>query len=291
MKNIKYEAFLIAVVAMWGLSFGLTKPLLANLGVFNFLTIRFIGGGLSLMLLLMVTKRFNPNKSLIKAAVTSGFLLFAMYYCHMEGLKYTSVAKNAFIVGSTVIFIPAVVYIRTRVKTDRLTWFQTIIAILGLALITLNDFSSLNRGDFITLIGTIIFAVYTVSIEHNVKKYDTDVFTAVQLTTVGVFSSIFMFAFETPNFDFTGSEWLTLAFLSLVLTGAFFYFLNIIQGKLSSSTVTLIFTLEPFFAVIFAWMLLKEAITMHVVTGGILIILSVSLPYLMPKRKVGEISG
>ena len=291
MKKIKYEAVLILLVAMWGLSFSLTKPLLSKISVFNFLTYRFLGGGLVLVLLLLLTKRLKISKSLIKSASISGILLFVAYYCHIEGLKHTSIAKNAFIVGSTVIFIPAVVYIKTKLKTEMMTWIQTIIAISGLALITLTDISTINKGDVITLIGTIIFAVYTVSIEENVKHYETDVFTAVQLMVVGILSLIFTVTFESPSFTFTGTEWLTLAFLSFVLTGVFYYLLNGIQGKLSSSNVTIIYTFEPFFAVLFGWLFLKEAVSSHVIIGGFLIVISVVLPYLFSSRKVGEFTN
>ena len=108
----KYAEFgLILIVALWGLSFSLTKPLLSKVGVFNFLAYRFLLGGLMLTVILLVTKRMRVSRELFKSALVSGTLLFLAFYGHIEGLKHTTVAKNAFIVGSSVIFIPILIYI------------------------------------------------------------------------------------------------------------------------------------------------------------------------------------
>lgn len=289
MKKTSAEISLIIIVALWGLSFSLTKPLLSKLGVFNFLTYRFLIGGLVLTGLLMVTKRLKLNKALIKSGMASGILLFLAFYGHIEGLKYTSVAKNAFIVGSSVIFIPVLLLILYKKKSDKLTLIQTLVAIGGLALITLVNVSAINRGDIITLIGTLMYALYTILVEKSVRKHNTESFTAVQLTTVGILSLIATLMFETPQFDFTFSEWSSLLFMAFVLTAFFYFMLNHIQSILSASNVTLIFTLEPFFATLFGWIFLKEIVGMNVIIGGLLIVVSVMLPYILKWINKGEV--
>ena len=289
MKKSYAEISLIIIVALWGLSFSLTKPLLSKVGVFNFLTYRFLIGGLMLVLILAVTKNLKFNKSLVKSGIVSGVLLFIAFYGHMEGLKHTTVAKNAFIVGSSVIFIPILIYLLQKKKSSYMTLLQTTLAVLGLAMITLVSMSVVNKGDIITLFGTAIYALYTIKVEKSVREHRTDVFTAVQLTTVGILSLVATLLFETPTMDFTPNEWLSIAFLSIVLTGFFYYLLNNIQSVLSASNVTLIFTFEPFFATLFGWMFLKEAVGINVFIGGALIILSVLLPYIKSKSRKGVI--
>ncbi len=289
MKKSYAEISLIIIVALWGLSFSLTKPLLSKVGVFNFLTYRFLIGGLMLMFILAVTKNLKFNKSLVKSGIVSGVLLFVAFYGHMEGLKHTTVAKNAFIVGSSVIFIPILIYLLQKKKSSYMTLLQTTLAVLGLAMITLVSMSVVNKGDIITLFGTAIYALYTIKVEKSVREHRTDVFTAVQLTTVGILSLVATLLFETPTMDFTPNEWLSIAFLSIVLTGFFYYLLNNIQSVLSASNVTLIFTFEPFFATLFGWLFLKEAVGMNVFIGGALIIFSVLLPYIKSKSRKGVI--
>lgn len=288
MRKIRFELLLVLLVALWGLSFSLTKPLLNKLGVFNFLTYRFLVGGLVVIAILFITKSFKVDKKIMKAALSSGILLFIAFYCHIEGLKHTTIAKNAFIVGSSVLFIPFILYLKRREKTTMMTILQTLIAILGLGLITLVDIEGVNKGDVITMIGTIVYAMYTVKVEESVRKFDTTVFTALQLTTVGVLSLFAMLLLETPQFDFTPFEWTSLGFMALILTGAFYFLLNKIQKVLSASNVTLIFTMEPFFATLFGFLFLGELITPQVVVGGGLIMISMALPYMIkPKEKAG----
>lgn len=285
MKKIRFELLLVLLVALWGLSFSLTKPLLNKLGVFNFLTYRFLVGGLVVILILLITKSFKINKKLLKASLSSGLLLFIAFYCHIEGLKHTTIAKNAFIVGSSVVFIPFILYFKNRVKTDTMTILQTLMAILGLGLITLVDIQGINKGDVITLVGTLVYAMYTIKVEESVRKFDTTVFTGLQLTTVGLLSLIAMILLEKPEFNFTPFEWTSLGFMALILTGAFYFLLNKIQQVLSASNVTLIFTMEPFFATLFGFLFLGELITSQVVIGGGLIMISMVLPYLIKTKE------
>lgn len=290
MKKILNESILVIMVAMWGLSFSLTKPLLAKVGVFNFLAYRFVIGGFLLSALLIFTKKFKVSKGLLKSSILSGMLLFLAFYCHIEGLKYTSIAKNAFIVGSSVVFIPLILWLLHREKSSRIVLIQTLIAIVGLGIITLmNTSGGFNYGDGITLMGTFLYALYTITVERSVKKYKTDIFTAVQLSTVGILSLTATILLEDITFTFSTTEWLSIGFLSVVLTGFAYYLLNLIQKSLSASNVTLIFTLEPFFAMIFGWFFINETVGMNVIVGGLMIVVSVLLPYLKTiSLKAGE---
>lgn len=292
MKKIHLELLLVFIIALWGLSFSLTKPLLSKVGVFNFLAYRFVIGGFLLAFILIVTKKFKVTKPLLKSGITSGILLFLAFYCHIAGLKYTTIAKNSFIVGSSVIFIPIILLLVHKTKSDRQVILQTILAIIGLGLITLiNSSGAFNMGDFITLIGTVLYAFYTIVVEKSVRKYSTNVFTTIQLSTVGILSFIASLLFEKMTFTFTVSEWFSIGFLSIVLTGIAYYILNCIQKKLTASNVTLIFTLEPFFATLFGWLFLKESVGPNILIGGGLIIFSMMLPYIsqfMSVKKVGD---
>lgn len=292
MKKIHSELLLVFIIALWGLSFSLTKPLLYKVGVFNFLAYRFVIGGFLLAFILIITKKFKVTKPLLKSGITSGVLLFLAFYCHIAGLKYTTIAKNSFIVGSSVIFIPIILLLVHKKKSDMQVILQTILAVIGLGLITLVSSSgAFNMGDFITLIGTVLYAFYTIVVEKSVRKYSTNVFTTIQLSTVGILSLIATLLFEEITFTFTVSEWFSIGFLSIVLTGIAYYILNSIQKKLSASNVTLIFTLEPFFATLFGWLFLKESVGPNILIGGGLIIFSMMLPYIsqfMSVKKVGD---
>lgn len=290
MKKIYYEITLIILVAFWGLSFSLTKSLLSHTGVFNFLAYRFVIGSVLLVVLALLLKRFKLNKALLKHGFITGTLLFLAFYCHIEGLKHTSIAKNAFIVGSSVIFIPIILKLLYKENSSKLVYLQTTLAIIGLGIITLiNTDIGFSYGDSITLLGSVIYAMYTITVEKSVRKLDAMMFTTVQLATVGILSLTASFLLEDMTASYTVSEWASIAFMAIVLTGLSYYVLNMIQKSVSASTVTLIFTFEPFFATLFGWFFFNEVIGNNIIIGGALILLSVVLPYISFKRKRVEV--
>ncbi len=277
---------LISVVVLWGLSFSMTKPLLDYMGVFTFLTYRFLIGGISLLAFLLVTRRFTMNKRLLSEGVLAGLLLFSAFVLHTLGLKYTSISKNAFIVGSSVIFIPLIKIIAYKIKQGLSQWLQVLLAAGGLALITLNGpGGSINFGDTVSLAGTLIFAYYTLFIETKIKNHRPLVFTAVQLLVVGLLSFTFMTLFETPVVPHSSFDLISILLMGIILTGFAYVVANICQGKLSALHVTIIYTLEPLFASIFGWVLLSEYISANTYIGAVLILMSM----LIPSFKYGKI--
>src|SRR3990167_4722822 len=202
MKHTLAELMLLISVAFWGSSFALTKPLLDSMGVFTFMASRFVVGGVILVLALLILGKFKPDKQQIKGGIITGVLLFLAFIFHTYGLKYTSVAKNAFIVGSNVIFVPIILTLIMKKSQSKIVWISTFIALIGLALITLDGAQGgLNIGDLITVIGTIIVAFYILRVEAYVKEGNPLNIATIQVLTVGLLSLIPAFILETPIAD------------------------------------------------------------------------------------------
>lgn len=279
MKRWKAEVIMILVVALWGLSFSLTKPILNDIEIFNFMAFRFvIGGGILSIVLILMGRMKIVREQLIGGAIT-GAVLFLGFTLHTIGLKYTTIAKNAFIVGSSVIFVPFIAtYIRKQ-KQTKLTWAGTYLAILGLALVTLDGHQSgINFGDLMTLGGSIILAYYIILVEEYVKKYDATVIAAIQICTVGVLSLIVSLIIETPTISLSPQAWKGMLFLGVICTAAAYLAANITQKYIPATNMALIYTLEPIFAALFGWIFMHEAIGLQAAIGAIIIVFSVAMP-------------
>ncbi len=283
---------LITVVLFWGLSFSLTKPLLEYMGVFTFLSYRFVIGGISLLAFLIVRRRFALSRTLVAEGTLAGILLFAAFVLHTLGLKYTSISKNAFIVGSVVIFIPFLKIAVYRVKQGVSQWLQALLAAGGLALITLNGASgALNFGDIVTLGGTLIFAYYTLFVEARIKNHKPLVFTAVQLLTVGALSFVSMLVFEAPALPHSPADTVSVLIMGIGMTGLAYVIANMSQQSLPALKVTIIYTLEPLFASFFGWVMLAEHISANIYMGASLILMSMMITSKYGKMKVVELSA
>lgn len=283
-KNLASFSLTFAVL-LWGLSFSLTKPLLSYMGIFNFLAYRFVIGGLVLVAYLLIKRNFKFTNTMLRDACVAGALFFVVFSMHTFGLKHTSIAKNAFLVGSAAIFIPFVRILLYKERQTLSTWLQVAFATTGLGLITLTGPSgSFNIGDIVTLGGTILFAYYTIFIEERINNHDTISFTAVQLLTVGGLSLMAMLFTETPVLPQTTSHWISVLVMAVFLTGLAYIISNLAQSIISALSVTIIYTLEPFFAALFGWMLLAEPLTTNILIGAVLIFSSMLLPSVMDKR-------
>ncbi|WP_432407889.1 DMT family transporter [Wukongibacter sp. M2B1] len=279
MKRWKAEIIMILVVALWGLSFSLTKPILNDIEIFNFMAFRFLIGGSILSITSFLLGRMKIEREQLLGGAITGAVLFLAFTFHTIGLKYTSIAKNAFIVGSSVVFDPFIATYIKKQKQTKLTWAGTYLAILGLALVTLEGHqNSINFGDLMTLAGSIILAYYIILVEEYVKKYDATVIAAIQICTVGVLSLIVSLIIETPTIKLSPQAWRGMLFLGILCTAAAYLVANITQKYIPATNMALIYTLEPIFAAMFGWIFMSEIIGLQAMIGAMIIVVSVVIP-------------
>jgi len=289
MKHTIAELMLLLSVAFWGASFALTKPLLDSMGVFTFMASRFVVGGIVLILALSLLGKFKPDKQQIKGGLVTGILLFLAFIFHTYGLKYTTVAKNAFIVGSNVVFVPIILTFLMKQAQSRIVWFSTLVALLGLALVTLDGAQGgLNIGDLITVLGTVIVAFYILRVEVYVKNGNPLNIATVQVLTVGLLSLILAFIFESPITDLsfqalTPLMLRNLLILSLGCTSLAYLMANYAQSIVSASRTALLYVFEPIFGAFLGWLLLGEVVGIQGIVGALLITIATIMPQFTKK--------
>lgn len=292
MKNKIAEIMLLLSVALWGSSFALTKPLLDSMGVFTFMASRFVVGGMILVLTLTILGKFKPDKQQIKGGIVTGVLLFLAFIFHTYGLKYTTVAKNAFIVGSNVVFVPIILTLFMKQAQSKIVWISTFVAIIGLALVTLDGAQSgVNIGDLITIFGTVIVAFYILKVEFYVKNGNPLNIATIQVMTVGILSLLCAFVFESPTTDLS-LQALTplmirnLSILSIGCTSIAYLMANYAQSIVSATRTALLYVFEPIFGAILGWLLLGEEVGIQGIIGALLITFATILPQL--KKKIAK---
>lgn len=279
MKKTNAQIIMIIVVAIWAASFALTKQVLNELDVFNFMAMRFLIGWVALTLFLLIAgKRKVPKEQLIGGLIT-GAVLFLAFTFHTIGLKYTTVAKNAFIVGGSVLFVPIIATCVKGQKQSRVIWFCTSLALLGLGFVTLDGKTGgPNFGDFITFLGSVVMGYYIILVEEYVKKGDASIIAAIQIGVVGILSLIVSIFIETPTAILSINGWQSMLFLGVICSAIAYAIANIAQKHIPASNIALIYTLEPIFAAILGWIVLSEILGLQAVIGGVLIVVSVILP-------------
>ncbi len=287
--HILAELMLLLSVALWGSSFALTKPLLDSMGVFTFMASRFVIGGVILIIALTVLGKFKPDKQQLKGGIVTGILLFLAFIFHTYGLKYTTVAKNAFIVGSNVVFVPIILTLVMKQAQSKLVWISTLVALVGLALVTLDGKQGgLNIGDLITVVGTIIVAFYILKVETYVKNGNPLNIATIQVMTVGLLSLVPAFIFESPVADLSLQALTPLmirniSILSLGCTSIAYLMANYAQSIVSASRTALLYVFEPIFGAFLGWFLLGEVVGIQGIIGALLITVATIMPQFTKK--------
>lgn len=291
MKKLWTEGLLLISVTFWGASFALTKPLLSNMGVFTFMASRFFIGGILLVAGLLLFRRFHPDPQQWKGGILTGALLFLAFIFHTYGLKYTTVAKNAFIVGSSVVFVPFVLTFIYRKPQLKNVWTSTFLALIGLALVTLDDVGGgINFGDLLTGVGTIIVAFYILNVEHFVKNGDPINIAAIQVLTVGLLSLIPAMAFESPFVDLSPNNLTPLMIRNLFIlivacTSIAYALANYAQKYVPATRTALLYVFEPIVGAFLGWIILSEAVGLQGIVGASLITFATLYPQLLSKEQ------
>lgn len=287
MKKITNELLLLVAVALWGSSFALTKPLLSEMGVFTFMAFRFLFGGLILVVVLLIIGRFKLTVRQIKGGLITGTLLFLAFIFHTYGLKYTTVSKNAFIVGSNVIFVPVIMTLFRKERQPRQVWLSTFLALIGLGMVTLDGIQGgINLGDFITLIGTVIVAFYILTVEKYVRSENPINIATVQVLTVGLFSLVPAVLFETPSLQLSQIAIRNLLILSIGCTSVAYLIANYCQRVVSASRTSLLYVFEPIFGAFLGWLLLGEQFGAQGIIGAIIITTATLLPVFLRQKSL-----
>ncbi len=271
-KQTKADISLFFVAALWGLSFIIVKEALDTVDLFNMLALRFLlAGGLSI---LFFSKSFiKIDVQTIKSGSFVGIFLFIGFVLQTFGLLYTDSSKSAFITGFSVVLVPIIAALISRFKPTVSEVVAAFIALIGIGMLSLKGGGSdINIGDFLTLLSAFSFALHIVFVSKTSEKVNGLNSGIIQILFVGIISfviSLSLGTFEIPHDLKLIKE---IAFLSVFCTLYSFIAQNIAQKYTTPSRVSLLFTLEPVSAALFAFLLLGEVLSPLGFVGALLIV-------------------
>ena len=273
MKGIQAEIYLLGIVVIWGSTFAIIKGILDQIMPFTFLAYRFFWA--AFILGLIFWKRLkNINKMILKKGSLIGIFLFLGYTFQTVGLKYTTATKAGFITGLSVVLVPIISHFFIREKISKNSIIGVILAVIGLWFLNYNSSFIFNFGDFLVLLCAVSFAMHIISVGLYVRKVDYVLLVMVQLTTVFVLSFLMALFFERPGIHlyYPSGVWWSIILTGIFATALAFYMQNKFQRYSTATKTAIIFSGEPIFGAIFAYLLLGEKVGLIAWIGGLLII-------------------
>lgn len=198
--------------------------------------------------------------------------LFSVY-----GVMYTSLTNSAFLCATGVLFTPILAFIFKKHSPGKKFVFVVIFCTIGMGLLTLGNNLTIAIGDLYCLLCAITFSVNLLIVETGVrkKKLDPLVLGIFMLGAVGVFLTIAAFVFEKPSLPKTPLVWGSMLFLTVFCTATAVIIQTVAQKDTTASHVGLIYTLEPIFASVVAYIFAGEVLTTRGYIGAAMMIASI----------------
>lgn len=283
-EKYKGEINLLIVTVLWSATFVIVKGALVDISSMLFIGLRFLIAGVILLPIVLRRNLDWKNAKLIPPIIL-GILLFAGFALQTVGLKSTSATKSAFLTGTTVAIIPFLQLIIEKKKPKTGAIIGVIVVLIGILFLSggnsivtlLTDIvTNFNYGDFLTLICAFFFAMYVVYLDMLSAKY---IFWMLLIVQIGV--TAFLSFSAAIIFDFINYEQLRIQLTSqlgfgIIYTSIFAtLFTTTLQTKyqklVSPTKAGIVYSFEPIFASIIAFIFLSERITAFGLFGAFLI--------------------
>ncbi|WP_418739605.1 DMT family transporter [Enorma sp.] len=273
-----WKLMLAAMAVMWGYSFFVMKDVLDTVPTFTLLACRFLASALVMLALFRkrIARHFNARN--ITVGVAMGASLGIAYALQTLGLVETTAGKSAFLTGTYCILVPFISYFMAREPLTRFNLGAALLCLAGIALVAL-DSLVVNRGDALTLVGAVFFALQIATAARYGRELDVNVITFWMFLTVGVMDAVAALAVEPPITSIAWSPVViaTIAFLALFCTCIGMLVQNLALAHVPPATGSLLLSLESPSGVLFSVLLASEVLTGRLVAGFVLIFCSIVL--------------
>ncbi|WP_253724424.1 DMT family transporter [Sporosarcina sp. HYO08] len=272
--QLKADLMMVMVTMFWGASYLFMKMGLHSIQEFNLIALRF---GLAFLVAFLVF--YRRMIKIDRKTLMVGFLLGAILFFTMSsvviGLKTTSISNAGFLFSLAVIFVPLLLAVLFRKVPEKRVMIGVCISITGIALLTLNGALHITTGDFLCILGALLYALHIIITGKVTKSVDAISIGVLQLGFAGAWGLLFSFSFESPQLPSTTESWIAILALSIFCSAIGFIGQTVAQKYTTPTRTGLIFSLEPVFAAIFAFIFVGEILTMKGYIGAALVLLGV----------------
>lgn len=231
-----------------------------------FLAYRF---GLASLLMLLIFGRRALKRETFKEGFILGLTLFFGHGFQIVGLKYTTASNSAFITSLYVVLTPFIAYFMLGEKVTGRDLTSLVLAVIGLYLIS-GAGTSINYGDFLTLLCAVSFA-FQIVLVHKFGEKDYLSLTFWQLFWNFIFSALFALAFEEPAFPREVLPWVGVIYTAVFATVIAFTVQLKYQRYTTAQRAALIYSSEPVFGSLAAYIALGETLSLRGYLGAALI--------------------
>jgi len=289
------ELALAGITVLWGTTFVIVKGALADISPLLFIALRFsLAAAVLILVYGAALRRKGIPKGAWSAGLLAGVLLFASFTLQTAGLGLTTPSKSAFLTSLSIPMVPLAGSLVYRTRPRLLEGAGIVMASIGMVLMTfpgnlLSAGFDMSRGDLLTLLCAVLFALHIVVIGHFSPIMGFESLAVIQITVAAVlalfFTGLLPVFGQVLRFQPTPASLTAIAVTGLLATGLAFTTMAWAQQYTTSTRAALIFALEPVVAWVTSWFLTGETMQNRGKAGAGLILAGVLLVELRPELK------
>ena len=285
------EAALVAIAAVWGLTFVMVQNAIEHLPPFAFLAYRFIPAAAIVAAFFRRPLRRLPPQGW-RAGLVMGAFLTAGYVAQTLGLEHTTASNAGFITGLFVVLTPLFGMVAFGQYLPRAAWLAAGVSAVGLLLLSGASGDFELSGDGVVFLCACAFAFHILMTARAVERFDVGALVAVQLGVCGLFCLLVAAIGGDLEAPHGSTVWSALVVTSLVASALGFLVQSYAQQHAPPARTALILAAEPAFAGLFGYLLQDERLSAVAWLGAALILAAVVLvdvvPRLRPPRPLPE---
>lgn len=288
------KLLLLLAALIWGVAFVAQSVGMDYMGPFTFNGARFLMGSAVLVPVILFRRKKadpaggrqvrtdrsgakeNAGKAALMGGVCCGLALCPAALFQQFGILYTTVGKAGFITTLYIILVPLAGIFMKKTPSSRI-WTGAALAAFGFYLLCIKEGFSLSRGDALVFIGSVLFTVHILVIDHFSPKADGVELSCIQFLTAGVISSVLAFVFEKPELSALAEGIIPLAYAGILSSGVAYTLQVIGQRDTDPAVASLLLSMESVFSVLAGWMLLGQALSARELMGCALVFCAVIL--------------
>ncbi len=282
MRKYIGEIALIFTAFIWGSGFVVTSISLDYYSAYQNMAIRFLIGGVILGLVFYKKMKGIKKETIFKGALL-GSILYVAFALQTVGLEFTTPSKNAFLTAVNVVIVPLLGWAIYKKRLDKFEVAGAVLAMLGIAFLSLRISAELNIGDILSFLCAIVFAFHIIYTAKFVKNENPIQLTVIQLLTAAVLGFIILLVRGEAAVPVVNGAVFSLVYLGIFGTAAAFLLQTVAQKFISETKAAIILSTESFWGMVLSIAVLGEVITFKMAVGAALILLAILISETKPK--------
>jgi drug/metabolite transporter (DMT)-like permease len=293
-RSLKAHLLLVLMTLIWGSTFVLIKKALEDSSPLALNAVRMALAGT--LLAFYYRKQLQVmTRPALKAGVVVGIFLYLGYAFQTAGLALTTPSKSAFLTGSSTVLVPLLLVLFWRAKIHPWRVAGIALAFVGLFLMTvpagregLADFANVNRGDVLSVGCAIGFAFQIVLLGRASQRFPFEQIAVLQIGTAAVLMALTAPVLEPARFHASPVVIATVLITGILGTAVAFTVQAWAQQFTPATHTALIFNMEPVFAWLTSFVVLKERLGLRAGLGAMLILSGVLVSELLGQVNMVE---